>query len=629
VSTPAQNTSGPGPWNDFNPVQPPSLFDDSSWMSNNMDLTYDIPADDMQANYEYEAYGGSRGPDWSFNPIPPNTTPSEPNRTPSPVNTTGRSSAATVANAVPTTPVLTSKVFRQRTPSGTIYAPDLSAYNDSSLFNYTGPGGLDEYTYGQGLRTGGADYSIFGTPADVANPYYEGQFGEGYTEPAGVADAAINMPAVELPEGVQPVNPEVSADVSMPAFNGITPRPPSSAGDLTYQQTIDEMGIFGPDNPPPSTMFPSPNNTEASLFLTPEQQAILAEQNRMQQGQISNATIQPPAIDEIVSNYINDQAATDEIVSNYIDSQPTVQSQADQLQNMADQMALNLTKEELRDGLFIEPTFSRDSDGNFVGKMGIPDTFLQDKTPIESEADYSFNDSMLFNQPLTQAEMDNQDLYQGNDGNYYKNYDDLGTQPVTPEPVAGPKEETLNEIYDDIARLENDTKFNNMYAEVLKEVTDFTEARTSLVNKQTAAQAEAQARAQAEAAAQAREQARLSEQARARAQAEAAAQAKAKAEAEEKTRQAAAQAAAQAKAKAEAEEKARQAAAQAKAKAKAEEKARQAAAAQKRMNDRYETGPVARAPTSAPRPSAPAGGYSTKQRNNSFSTRRDIRNIFA
>lgn len=533
VSTPAQNTSGPGPWNNFNPVQP-NVFDPTVQI-NPAGVTsedglmtepamYLYPGEEIGIDgVPYRPDAGQTRPEYDY----------EPNQ----------SSSATVTNAVPTTPVLNSKVFTQRTPSGTIYAPDLSAYNDSSLFNYTGPGGLDEYTYGQGLRTGGADYSIFGTPTDVANPYYEGQFGEGYTEPVGVADAAINMPAVELPEGVQPVNPEVSADVSMPAFNGITPRPPSSAGDLTYQQTIDEMGIFGPDNPPPSTMFPSPNNTEASLFLTPEQQAILAEQNRMQQGQISNATIQPPAIDEIVSNYINDQAATDEIVSNYIDSQPTVQSQADQLQNMADQMALNLTSEELRDGLFIEPTFSRDSDGNFVGKMGIPDTFLQDKTPIESRADYSFDDSMLFNQPLTQAEMDNQDLYQGNDGNYYKNYDDLGTQPVTPEPVAGPKEETLNEIYDDIARLENDTKFNNMYAEVLKEVTDFTEARTNLVNKQTAATV-------------------------------------------------------------------------------------------KKTNDaRAAVQDAARRPTPAPRPAprpvAPSGGYSTGNLNNSFSTRRDVRNLFA
>ena len=544
VSTPAQNTSGPGPWNNFNPVQSPSLFDDSSWMSDNMDLTYDIPADDMQANYEYEAYGGSRGPDWSFNPIPPNTTPSEPNRTPTPVNTTGGNNTATVANTVPTTPVLTPKVFRQRTPSGTVYAPDLSAYNDSSLFNYTGPGGLDEYTYGQGLRTGGADYSIFGTPANAINPYYEGQFGEGYTEPVGVADAAINMPAVELPAGVQPVNPEVSADVYMPGFvggllpGGITPRPPNSAGDLTYQQTIDEMGIFGPDNPPPSTMFPSPNNAELSIFLSPEQQAILAEQNRMQQGQISNATTQSPAIDKVVSDYINDQAATDEIVSNYINSRPTVQDQADQLQNMADQMAVNLTAEELRDGLFIEPTFSRDSDGNFVGKMGIPDAFLQDKTPIESEADYSFDDSMLFNQPLTQAEMDNQDLYQGNDGNYYKNYDDLGTQPVTPEPVAGPGEETLNDIYNDIAELENKIKFENQYTDTLKTTREFAEARADAIIKAV-------------------------------------------------------------------------------------------------NNERADVKDVARKPTPAPRPTptprptAPAGGYSTGSLNNSFSTRRDVRNLFA
>jgi len=67
----------------------------------------------------------------------------------------------------------------------------------------------------------------------------------------------------------------------------------------------------------------------------------------------------------------------------------------------------------------------------------------------------------------------------------------------------------------------------------------------------------------------------------------------------------------------------------AKAQAAAAEKARQAAAAQKRMNDRYETGPVARAPAPAPRPTAPAGGYSTKSVNNNFATRRDIRNIFA
>jgi hypothetical protein len=33
--------------------------------------------------------------------------------------------------------------------------------------------------------------------------------------------------------------------------------------------------------------------------------------------------------------------------------------------------------------------------------------------------------------------------------------------------------------------------------------------------------------------------------------------------------------------------------------------------------------------TPAPRPTAPAGGYSTKSMNNNFSTRRDVRNLFA
>ena len=175
--------------------------------------------------------------------------------------------------SVPSAPVLRTRTFpfTSRTPSGTVYAPDLSAYNDSSLFNYAGPGGLSEYTYGQGLPTDGAAYNVWGSPADIANPYFSGQFATPTTpEPQGPADAAINMPAVELPEGVQPV----SADVSMPGFtgsgnqiiggslpSGITPRPPSSAGDLTYQQTIDEMGIFGPNNPPPSTLFPSPGDS--------------------------------------------------------------------------------------------------------------------------------------------------------------------------------------------------------------------------------------------------------------------------------------------------------------------------------------------------------------------------------
>ena len=232
----------------------PSLFDDSGWMSDNMDLTYDIPADDMQANYEYEAYGGSRGPDWSFNPIPPNTTPSEPNRTPAPVNTTG-GGRAQPSGPAPIPQVLISQDLTRRPQTGNIYSPDLSAYYDSSLFNYTGPGGVDEYTYGQGLRTGGADYSIFGSPTDIANPYYEGQFTPVtqpvVSQPVGPADGAINMNPVQLPSDLPQI--EVSADVSMPGFVG-----GSLPTDLTYQQTIDEMGIDLLDAP--RTTFPSPRD---------------------------------------------------------------------------------------------------------------------------------------------------------------------------------------------------------------------------------------------------------------------------------------------------------------------------------------------------------------------------------
>ena len=50
----------------------------------------------------------------------------------------GGGSGATQAAYVPQSIEL-SQDLRQRTPSGSMYAPDLSAYNDSSLFNYTGP----------------------------------------------------------------------------------------------------------------------------------------------------------------------------------------------------------------------------------------------------------------------------------------------------------------------------------------------------------------------------------------------------------------------------------------------------------------------------------------------------------
>ena len=153
-----------------------------------------------------------------------------------------------------------SQDLRQRTPSGTIYNPDISEYLNSGLFNYTGPGGVPEYTYGQGLRTDGAGYDIWGTPTDVPNPYYWGQFGEGYTEPTepteptGPADGAISLPPVDLPAGVPPTNN--NPNVGTPTTNINTGGGTGPDGkDLTYQETLDYFGLD-----PVSTMFSGPND---------------------------------------------------------------------------------------------------------------------------------------------------------------------------------------------------------------------------------------------------------------------------------------------------------------------------------------------------------------------------------
>ena len=117
--------------------------------------------------------------------------------------------------------VLNPQDLSQRTPSGSMYAPDLSAYNDSSLFNYTGPGGVNEYTYGQNLPYQGAGYDIWGSPADAPNPYYEGQFGGGFVEPVaqGPADGAIGLPPIDLPTGVAATNNNPSVGSSNTNIN--------------------------------------------------------------------------------------------------------------------------------------------------------------------------------------------------------------------------------------------------------------------------------------------------------------------------------------------------------------------------------------------------------------------------
>ena len=157
-----------------------------------------------------------------------------------------------------------SQDLRQRTPSGTMYNPDISEYLNSGLFNYTGPGGVPEYTYGQGLRTDGADYGIWGTPTDVPNPYYWGQFGEGYTEPTGPADGAISLPPVDLPAGVSPTNnnPNVgtpTTNINVGGNNTGGGTVPYQSGILDWVGGVNEAGNVSQYNP--SGMSFPPNET--------------------------------------------------------------------------------------------------------------------------------------------------------------------------------------------------------------------------------------------------------------------------------------------------------------------------------------------------------------------------------
>ncbi len=403
----------------------------------------------------------------------------------------GGGSAAGYTPSVPE--VMLSQDLSQRAPSGTMYAPDLSAYNDSSLFNYTGPGGVGEYTYGQGLRTGGADYSIFGTPTDVANPYYEGQFAPmAQTIPVGPADGAINMNPVQLPSNLPQI--ETSADVSMPGFVG--------GGNEIINNSLPS----GLVPRPPATLFPSPEGSSPSLFdrqladMSPEQiaymNATLADQDRMQQGQIGSMPYAPAMDDtaDIERGMITSQRGTtmDDTADVELGMQPprpTAEEYKAMAQEMAAKMAIDLTPEELRDGLFIEPQFKLDENGQLVGKMGIPDAFLQDKTEIPSK--YSlFMDEAQFDpsDPFVEPSEAELPLWVDKDGNYFPIYDDMGLgEPFIPtdnlEPADGPYGESLVEIYDNLAKFENKKKFEDQYTEVLKTTREFKEERDAEIKR--------------------------------------------------------------------------------------------------------------------------------------------------
>ena len=628
-SLPYTDTSNYGMGGD---VTSSSLFDDSNWWNDDVDLTYDGGFTDT-ADKRFKQNADNLAAIAASNSNSTNRNP-----TYNPTGGGGGGGGASAYSAPQAEAAYLSQDLSQRTPSGTQYAPDMSAYNDSSLFNYTGPGGVDGYTYGQGLRTDGADYSVFGTPTDMVNPYYEGQFSD--PVPTGPADSAVNMSPIVMPEGI-------------PAIGGgsgttfITPRPPSSAGDLTYQQTIDEMGIFGPNNPPPSTLFPSPGgaNTPANMGLTerqiaqmsPQQQAYmtqtLADQNRMQQGQLGSGTA--PVMNDTSGNYgltmpdmgnnygVGERFGSDSIQTlagqdfydtvnggeweaqqnfnktpmgngdlgsfsiydNNFDlgrpgdpsyqefvadpSKFTTNQRPDyslQSQEIADQLMAGLTSEELRDGLFMEPQL-KVVDGKLTGKMGIPDIFTQDKTPTEARDASLFDSGFEFDSENPYAEQGMTDgfLWQDNDGNYHKQWDDMGLIDIIPG---------MNDP--EFLRGDALTEFRNqsLAAEQAKQNKIADDANKVRAEK-----------------AQREQEIYLKEQMAAR---------------EEVVQRNIAE-----------------------ARALAEEQAR-VAADRKVFRDRIAAKvPVYTAPTPAPRPTAPAGGYSTKSLNNNFSTRRDVRNLFA
>ena len=92
------------------------------------------------------------------------------------------------------------------------------------------------------------------------------------------------MNPVQLPGDLPQI--EVSADVSMPGFVG-----GSLPTDLTYQQTIDEMGIFGPNNPPPSTTFPSPGDDTGltqNMTASDKEYQDMLNQSLMMDNQLMN-----------------------------------------------------------------------------------------------------------------------------------------------------------------------------------------------------------------------------------------------------------------------------------------------------------------------------------------------------
>jgi hypothetical protein len=529
-----------------------------------------------------------------------------------------------------------SQDLSQRPLSGTMYAPDLSAYRDSSLFNYTGPGGLSEYIYGQGLPYQGADYSIWGTPTDMVNPYYTGQFAP---ESTGIADGAISLPPVDMPAGVAPTNNNPNVGTSNA---NIVPQGTGPGGkDLTYQETLDYFGLD-----PVFTHFPGPNDKlieeqilnqnaiksgldrggvhdTGAVPPTADQLRALSDMNygKTPYSSLGNPHIEPlRTIDrqrltygkpmewfedtnnpkdfepdrgrygdeydriaggewEARQNFLRPQATADqlalartykdvpddysiwnneydlgrpgdpsyeEFVPNpelFTTYEPPVETDYGVLaQAKADQMMANLTDEELRDGLFIEPDL-KVVDGEIVGRMGIPDIFTQDKSPIEPR-------STLFDDPFEEFDPDNPYLepdrgdnfiWQDKFGDYHQAWDDMGLETYIPgsydEDFMSGKSatEAQNLFYNsqvvENAKAAEATRLRDIKAqeEQAKYAREQMAARDAVLKAQAEARAQA-AQAQAVAAKQAQAQAAAQAQAQAAAQAQAQAEAQARAQ---------------------------------------------------------------------------------------------------
>ena len=389
-------------------------------------------------------------------------------------------------SSAPSAPVLNTRMPLNRIPSGSVYAPDLSAYNDSSLFNYTGPGGASEYTYGQNLPYQGAGYNIWGSPTDVANPYFWGQFANTAETGAatGPADAAINMPAVEMPAGVPSTNTTTGGGN---VGGGTGP----GGKDLTYQETLDYFNL----NPyAQSTTFPSPGGSNPTLadrqraqMGADEWDAMVARANAWDKqlehgGQLGsgfkgeeelNKDVQKTIFDNeyfdtpilgndtVTSPYVGDAGrgtiveqrgdrynamnpGIDAAIYQYNRDNPTpenflstrTQEEIDALNARA---ANAITAEDLRDGLFGDPTYSIENDAftlNMTPQKNNANVDsegnLINRTP--PERDFFKLDEINIPTPFKPEGVEGEDYWQSTQGGYYKMADDMGLEPILPPP---------------------------------------------------------------------------------------------------------------------------------------------------------------------------------------------------